>query len=69
MMTNQSRADITARNLVSLAEAASRLGVSTKTLRRRISDGTIHGYKIGRLVRVDLDELDQRLIVEMPTTR
>ncbi|MGY4843246.1 helix-turn-helix domain-containing protein [Kocuria sp. KD4] len=68
-MTNQSRADTTARNLVSLAEAASRFGVSTKTLRRRISDGTIHGYKAGRLVRVDLDELDQRLIVEMPTTR
>lgn len=68
-MTNQSRADTTARNLVSLAAAASRFGVSTKTLRRRISDGTIHGYKVGRLVRVDLDELDQRLIVEMPTTR
>lgn len=68
-MTILSRAGTTARNLVSLAEAASRFGVSTKTLRRRISDGTIHGYKVGRLVRVDLDELDQRIIVEMPTAR
>jgi excisionase family DNA binding protein len=43
--------------------------VSVKTLRRRITDGTITGYRIGRLVRVDLDELSQRLAVAIPTAR
>jgi len=55
--------------LVSLAEAAEEFGVSIKTLRRRISDGTIHGYRVGRLIRVDLEELRQRLLVEMPTAK
>lgn len=56
-------------DLVSLAEAAEYFGVSVKTLRRRISDGTIHGYRVGRLIRVDMKELRERLLVEMPTVR
>ncbi|QTK32735.1 helix-turn-helix domain-containing protein [Kocuria rhizophila] len=56
-------------NLVSLVEAADQFGVSVKTLRRRISDGTIHGYRVGRLIRVDLKELHERLLIEMPTMR
>lgn len=55
--------------LVSLAEAAEQFGVSVKTLRRRIADGTIHGYRVGRLIRVDLDELHERLLVEIPSVR
>lgn len=55
--------------LVSLAVAAESLGVSVKTLRRRISDGTVHGYRIGRLIRVDLDEVRKALVVEIPTVR
>ena len=39
------------------AEAAARLGVSTKTLRRRISDGTIPAVRIGRLIRVPASAL------------
>ena len=55
--------------LVSLAVAAENLGVSVKTLRRRISDGTVHGYRVGRLIRVDLDEVRKALVVEIPTVR
>lgn len=61
--------DRTARSLVSLAVAAERFGISIKTLRRRISDGTVRGYRVGRLIRVDLDELSELLVVEIPTLR
>ncbi|MGB3373909.1 MAG: helix-turn-helix domain-containing protein [Microbacterium sp.] len=53
--------------LVSLAVAAESLGVSAKTIRRRISDGTVRGFRVGRLIRVDLDELRRVLVVEIPT--
>lgn len=56
-------------NLVSLADAAASFGVSVKTLRRRIADGTVRGYRVGRLIRVDIDELQERLLVAMPTLR
>lgn len=55
--------------LVSLADAAHQFGVSVKTLRRRIADGTIRGYRLGRLIRVDLDELHERLLIEIPAVR
>lgn len=55
--------------LVALNVAAEAFGISAKTLRRRISDGTVHGYRVGRLVRVDLEELRERLVVEIPSTR
>nr|WP_269142066.1 excisionase family DNA-binding protein [Georgenia yuyongxinii] len=55
--------------LVPLSDAAARLNVSTKTLRRRIADGSITGYRIGRLVRVDLEEVTERLLVAIPTVR
>jgi excisionase family DNA binding protein len=55
--------------LVSLAEAAEHFHVSVRTLRRRIADGTITGYRVGRLIRVDLDELRRRLVVEIPASR
>lgn len=42
-----------------LPAAAARYGVSVKTLRRRISDGSLNGYRLGaRIIVVDLDELD-----------
>ncbi|MFI9487399.1 helix-turn-helix domain-containing protein [Promicromonospora sp. NPDC052451] len=55
--------------LVPLADAAEYLHVSVKTLRRRIADGTIAGYRVGRLIRVDLDELPQKLVVTIPSAR
>ncbi|QUL81056.1 helix-turn-helix domain-containing protein [Brevibacterium sp. SMBL_HHYL_HB1] len=54
---------------MSLAETAELLGVSVETLRRRISDGTIHGYRVGRLIRVDLNEVRERLLIEMPSVK
>ena len=68
-MTTQPQVDRRALSLVSLAVAAQRYGVSTKTLRRRISDGTVHGYRVGRLIRVDLDDLRENLVSEIPTSR
>lgn len=50
------------RRLVSLDAAATYAACSTKTLRRRISDGSLTGYRLGpRLLRIDLDELDAML--------
>lgn len=44
--------------LISISEAADHLGVSTKTIRRRISDGTLKAVRIGpRLIRVDAASL------------
>lgn len=56
-------------HLVPLTDAAEHLHVSVKTLRRRIADGTITGYRVGRLIRVDLDELTQRLVVTIQSAR
>ncbi|GAA1862353.1 excisionase family DNA-binding protein [Myceligenerans crystallogenes] len=53
--------------LVALDVAAEALSVSVKTLRRRIADGSVRGYRVGRLVRVDLDEVRDALVVEIPT--
>lgn len=51
-----------ARHLASLAEAAEYAHCSTKTIRRRISEGALTGYRMGpRLLRVDLNELDAML--------
>lgn len=58
-----------ASHLVPLTDAAETLCVSVKTLRRRISDGSITGYRVGRLVRVDPEEIADRLVVEIPTAR
>jgi len=46
-----------------LTLAAEYAGQSPRTLRRRIAEGTLTGYKLGsgRLVLVDLDEIDQML--------
>jgi excisionase family DNA binding protein len=50
------------RRIASVNAAAEYAGVSTKTIRRRISDGTITGYRLGpRTLRVDLNELDAAL--------
>lgn len=68
-MARRTRSDLSNPQLMSLAETAEMLGVSAKTLRRRIADGTIHGYRVGRLIRVDLNEVRERLLIEMPSTK
>lgn len=54
--------------LVSLAEAAEQFGISVKTIRRRISDGTVRGYRVGRLIRVDMNDLLENLVKEIPAS-
>ncbi len=47
------------RRMASIPHAAEYAGVCTKTLRRRIADGSVPAYRFGpRVLRVDLDELD-----------
>ncbi len=50
------------RRLAPLHDAADYAGVHPRTLRRRIADGALTGYRMGpRLIRVDLNELDELL--------
>lgn len=56
------------RRLVTLDEAGEHAGCSRYTIRRRVADGTLTGYRFGpRLIRVDLDELDA-LLRPVPTS-
>jgi excisionase family DNA binding protein len=57
------------RRLVPLSVAAETLCVSVKTIRRRIADGTVTGYRIGRLIRVDLDEMYESFAVPVSNAR
>lgn len=56
--------DTTARRTFeSLAQAAERTNLSTRTLRRRIADGSLPAYRVGpRVLRVDPDDIDQLLV-------
>ncbi|MEW5810893.1 MAG: helix-turn-helix domain-containing protein [Actinomycetota bacterium] len=50
------------RRYASLKDAAEYSGVTMRTIRNWISEGLITGYRINqRLVRVDLNELDQAM--------
>lgn len=61
------RPNPTAHRFASIADAADYAACSSKTIRRRIADGTIRGYRFGkRTVRVDLDDVDGALR-EIPT--
>ena len=51
-----------AREYETIAEAAIRHRVSTKTIRRRIADGYLTGYRFGpTLIRLRPDEMDAAL--------
>jgi excisionase family DNA binding protein len=43
---------------LTIADAAERLGVSSKTVRRLISAGRIPAFRVGRLVRIKPADLD-----------
>ena len=43
---------------VTAAEAAERLGISLRTIRRRIADGSLPSVRIGRAVRIPVTALD-----------
>ena len=53
----------TGRRYESLAEAAERTGLSTRTLRRRIAEGSLRAYRVGpRILRLDPIEVDQLMV-------
>jgi excisionase family DNA binding protein len=65
--TRGGRSAAPARRLGSIRDAAEYADVSTRTIRRYISDGRLTGYRVGpRLIKVDLDDLDKLLRV-IPT--
>ena len=47
---------------VTAAEAASRLGISLRTVRRRIADGSLPSVRIGRAVRIPMTAIDLPLV-------
>jgi excisionase family DNA binding protein len=56
-----------AQRLVSPTAAGAYAGCHERTIKRRIDDGTLTGYRWGpRLLRVDLDEVDAMLAVATP---
>ena len=53
------------RRYITIAETAEYLQVSSKTVRRLITDGELTGYRMGssrRTIRVDLNEVDEQLM-------
>ena len=44
---------------VSLAQASAMVDVSTRTLRRAIAAGRLAAHRLGRLIRIDLAELQR----------
>lgn len=52
---------------VTIATAAKRLGLSIKSIRRRIADGTLPAYRVGpRLIRLDAEDIDRLLPRRIP---
>lgn len=56
------------RQLVALAVAAEMLGVSSKTVRRRVADGQLRAYRVGkgRALRVTVADVEA-LLEPLPT--
>jgi excisionase family DNA binding protein len=48
--------------LISTTKAADRLNVSPGTVRQFVADGKLRGYKVGRLLKIDLKELDALVV-------
>jgi excisionase family DNA binding protein len=56
------------RRYITVAEAAEHLQISDRTVRRLIRDGELNGYRMGsslRVIRVDLNEIDDQLMRPM----
>ena len=49
------------KKLINLRDASAYIGVSKRTLIRKISSRIIPSYKVGRLVRVDQNDLEKYL--------
>ena len=61
---------IAPRRLASLPDAAEYIGVTERTVRRWIASGHLTGYRLARTtLRVDLNEVDERLCQPIPTAK
>ena len=49
------------RPLLTIADTAARLNLSEHTIRRRIASGELPAVRLGALIRIDPDDLDQWL--------
>lgn len=59
----------TQRNWYSISEAAEYLGICSRTVRRRISDGTLAAYRQGpRLIRIAAEDVES-MFRQIPTVR
>ena len=56
------------RRYASLAKAAEYADCNERTLRRHIASGELTGYRLGRVIRIDLNELDAWL-APVPTVK
>lgn len=60
---------ISTSKLLSLAQAADLLGLSTRTIRRRIANGQLPAYRSGRkVIRIKTTDLD-RIFRRIPSAR
>ena len=60
---------ISTSKLLSLAQAAELLGLSTRTIRRRIANGQLPAYRSGRkVIRIKSTDLD-RIFRRIPSAR
>jgi len=58
------------RRLATLQVTADHCGVGERTIRRWVSKGRLTAYRLGpRIVRIDLNEVDQRLCKPIPVGR
>ena len=58
---------MTTQRLLTIAEAAERLNVNPRTIRRRIADGTLAAFRCGpHLIRLDQAQVDA-LLCPIPT--
>ena len=55
------RVQVSRRRLISTIKAAERLNVSPNTIRQFIADGKFKGYKVGRLIKLDANEIEAYL--------
>jgi excisionase family DNA binding protein len=57
-LTSTSTRASASRRYASLAKAAAYADCNERTLRRHIASGDLTGYRLGRVIRIDLNELD-----------
>jgi excisionase family DNA binding protein len=53
--------------MISVIEAADRLGVHHKTIRRLINTGELPAVKVASVVRIDVDDLDRVCLPIVPS--